>query len=222
VIGVDGLSLQFCFTIWVENKRMNDIRNFWNSGPAGKMIILGVGLLVLCCVCTVPLLVFSPGTSILAPVETAVNLPTQVVISTQIILPTNTPVINTPEIINTAELILTDTPQVSTPDTGCAFCNLECPVSQEGIDFCVANPQLVADQPLFEATLRTYCDSKGTDFCKVLVWTDRQYLPSSLPMTEEQLSNEVADYSRNKTTGGECFLLLAAGEVLYQSEGCFS
>lgn len=100
------------------------------------------------------------------------------------------------------------------------FCNLECPANQEGIDFCVANPQLVADQALFEATLKAYCDSRGTDFCKVLVWTDRQYLPSSLPMTDEQLNNEVADYSRNRVTGNECFLLLAAGEVLYQSEEC--
>ena len=126
-----------------------------------------------------------------------------------------------PAISNTPELILTETPQVSTPDTGCVFCNLECPASQEGIDFCEADPQLVADQALFEATLKTYCDSKGADFCKVLVWTDRQYLPSSLPMTDVQLNNEVADYSRNKVTGSECFIWLSAGGVIYQSEGCF-
>lgn len=196
---------------------MNDLKKFWNSGPLAKIIIAGVGLLVLCCVFGVPILIWSSQTSTIAPIQTALSPTTQVEIPTGIILPTNTP-----GIINTAELILTETPQLSTPDTGCAFCNLECPVSQEGIDLCIVNLQLVADQPLFEATLRTYCDSKGTDFCKVLVWTDRQYLPSSLPMTEEQLSNEVADYSRNKTTGGECFLLLAAGEVIYQSVGCFS
>ena len=182
---------------------MNDIRNFWNSGPAGKMMITGVGLLVLCCVCIVPLLIFSPGTLILAPVETAFSPATQVEIPTQIILPTNTP-----EIVNTAELILTETPQLSTPDTGCVFCNLECPASQEGIDFCVADPQLVADLALFEATLKAYCDSKGADFCKVLVWTDRQYVPSSLPMrtwapsltditVEAVATNPIAAPSRN-------------------------
>ena len=193
---------------------MNDLRNFWNSGPAGKMMIAGVGLLVLCCLCTVPILIFSPGTGILAPVETAFSPATPVQLLTQIILPTNTQEITTPE------FILTETPQINTPDTGCVFCKLECPSIQEGIDFCVADPQLVADQALFEATLEDYCDSKGGEVCKVLVWTDRQYVPSSLPMTEEQLNNEVADYSRNTSTGSECFLLLSAGSVVFQSEGC--
>jgi hypothetical protein len=192
---------------------MNDLRNLWNSGAAGKLLITVVGLLVLCCVCTVPLLVFNPGRSILGPVETAVNP------STQIILPTNTPVIHTPEVINTAELILTDTPLVNTPDTGCAFCNMECPASQEGIDFCVVDPQLISDQALFEATLRDYCDSRGSGVCKVLVWTDRQSVPATLPMTEQQLNSQVADFSR--TNGRDCFIMLEAGQVIFQSEGCF-
>jgi hypothetical protein len=195
---------------------MKNIRNFWNSGLTGKIIIAGAGLLVLCCLCSIPILIFSPGTSLFAPVTTAPAFATQVEIPTQVVLPTNTP-----EISNTPELILTSTSQGSTPDTGCVFCNLECPASQEGIDFCVADPQLVADLGLFEATLKVYCDSKGADFCKVLVWTDRQFLPSSLPMTDVQLNNEVADYSLNRVTGNACFILLSAGGVIYQSEGCF-
>ena len=195
---------------------MNSIKNFWNSSLAGKLTIAGVGLLLLCCVCSIPIVILSPRTLFLAPIETAFPRATQVQIPTEIILPTNIP-----EIINTPELILKETPQVSTPDTGCVFCNLECPASQEGIDFCIADPQLVADQALFEATLKAYCDSKSGDFCKVLVWTNGQYVPSSLPMTDEQLNNEVADYSRNKVTGNDCFILLSAGGVIYQSEGCF-
>lgn len=182
----------------------------------GKITIAGAGLLVLCCLCSVPILILSSGTSLLAPIGTAPAVVTQVEIPTQIILPTNTP-----EITNTPELILTETPQVSTPDSGCVFCNLECPASQEGIDFCVADPRLVADQALLEATLKTYCDSRSADFCKVLVWTDRQYLPSALPMTDVQLNNQVADYSRDKVNGRECFILLSGGGVIYQSEGCF-
>ena len=198
---------------------MNSIKNFWNSGLTGKITIAGVGLLLLCCLCSIPIVIFSPQTSLFPPTETAptLALATQVEIPTEVILPTNTP-----EIINTPELILTETPQGSTPDTGCVFCNLECPAGQEGIDFCVADPQLVADQALFEATLKAYCDSKAGDFCKVLVWTDRQYVPSSLPLTDQQLNNEVADYSRNKVTGKECLILLSAGQVIFQSEGCFS
>ena len=195
---------------------MNSITSFWNSGPTGKIIIVGAGMLVLCCLCSIPILIFSPSTSLFAPVTTAPAFATQVEIPTQVVLPTNTP-----EISNTPELILTATPQGSTPDTGCVFCNLECPASQEGIDFCVADRQLVADLALFEATLKAYCDSKGADFCKVLVWTDRQHLPSSLPMTDVQINNEVADYSLNRVTGNACFILLSAGGVIYQSEGCF-
>jgi hypothetical protein len=196
---------------------MNSIKSFWNSGLTGKIMIAGVGLLILCCVCTVPILLFSPQTSLFTPIPTAPAFATQVEIPTQIILPTNTPAP-----INTPELILTETPQVSTPDSAnCAFCNLQCPASQEGIDFCLVDPLLAADQALFEATLKTYCYSKGGDFCKVLVWTDGQYLPSSLPMTDVQLNNEVADYSLNRATGKECFILLSAGGVIFQSEGCF-
>ena len=73
-------------------------------------------------------------------------------------------------------------------------------------------------QPLFETTLKAHCDSKGGDFCKVLVWTDRQYVPSSLPMTDVQLNNEVADYSLNRVTGNACFILLSAGGVIFQTE----
>jgi len=197
---------------------MNSIKNFWNSSLTGKITIAGAGLLVLCCLCSIPILLLSPQTSLFTPIQTVPAFATQVEIPTQIILPTNTPALN-----STPELILTETPQVSTPDTAsCVFCNLECPASQEGIDFCIVDPQLVADQSLFEATLKSYCDSKGGDFCKVLVWTDRQYVPSSLPLTDVQLNNEVADYSRNNITGSECFILLSAGGVIYQSEGCFS
>src|SRR5688500_1682279 len=197
---------------------MNSIKNFWNSGLTGKITIAGTGLLVLCCLCSIPILLLSPQTSLFTPIQTVPAFATQVEIPTQIILPTNTPTLN-----STPELILTETPQVSTPDTAsCVFCNLECPTSQEGIDFCIADPQLVADQALFEATLKAYCDSKGGDFCKVLVWTDRQYVPSSLPMTDVQLINEVADYSQDRVTGNACFILLSAGEVIFQSEGCFS
>jgi hypothetical protein len=209
----------FALQFGPENKPMNSIKNFWNSGLTGKITVIGAGLLLLCCVCSIPILILSPATSFLAPIATvpAPAFATQVEIPTEIILPSNTPEI----ISNTPELSLTETPQASTPDTGCAFCNLECPASQEGVDFCVADPQLVADQALFEATLKAYCDSKGGDFCKVLVWTDRQYIPSSLPLTDGQLNNEVADYSLNLVTGSDCFILLSAGAVIYQSEACF-
>lgn len=193
---------------------MNSIKKFWNSGIAGKVVIASVGLLVLCCVCSIPIAIFNPSTPT-PPTTEIVSSPTQVEIPTETISP-----INTLEPTNTSEPIMTETLQQSTSEVACTFCNLECPASQGGSDFCLADPKLVADQTLFEETLKTYCDFKGGDFCEVLVWTDVQYVPSSFPMTDDQLNNEVADYTRNKNTGYDCFTLLSVGNVVYQSEGC--
>lgn len=187
---------------------MNSIKNFWNSGIVGKVVIGGVGLLVICCVCSIPIAIMSPSTPTPATTEKVSNA-TQVEIPTEIIQSTNMP-----------EPIMTETLQQSTPAVACIFCNLECPASQGGSDFCLADPKLVADQTLFEETLKTYCDFKGGDFCEVLVWIDMQYVPSSFPMTDEQLNNEVADYTRNKNTDYDCFILFSAGQVVYQSDGC--
>ncbi len=71
---------------------MNRIKSFWNSGIAGKVVIAGVSLLVLCCVCIIPIAIFSPETSTTAPTETAPGTPaTQAEVSTEIVLPTNPP-----------------------------------------------------------------------------------------------------------------------------------
>jgi len=41
---------------------MNSIRNFWKSSLVGKVVIGGVGLLVLCCLCSIPIAIMSPST----------------------------------------------------------------------------------------------------------------------------------------------------------------
>src|SRR6266540_3213771 len=75
---------------------------------------------------------------------------------------------------------------------------LECPSSQGEVDFCIIEQRLVADPILLEKIVQAYCDNKGGAFCKVLMWTDLNYLPSSLPMSDEAVNYEVADYNRNK------------------------
>jgi hypothetical protein len=117
-------------------------------------------------------------------------------------------------------IAIPETLQEPTSDNVCVFCNLECPGGQGEFDFCIADPELVAYLPLFEKTVKTYCDDKGGDFCKVLVWTDLNYLPSSLPMSDEAVNNQVADYNRNKITGNDCLKLLSRGSVTYSSSGC--
>ena len=99
--------------------------------------------------------------------------------------------------------------------------NLECPASQGGLHFfCVADPELVSDRSLLETTLKQFCDTNGGDFCEVLVWTDQNYVPTSLPMSDEALNNEVADYTRNKNTGYDCLSLLSQGNVIFSTGDC--
>lgn len=108
----------------------------------------------------------------------------------------------------------------SGPDGSCETCTLECPGTQDGTNFCIANPALVADPALFEKTLIEFCDSRGTTFCQMLVWTDPGYVPSAFPVSDLQESKEVADYIQNEATGYECLRLMTAGAVTYSSEGC--
>ncbi len=71
---------------------MNRIKNFWNSGIAGKVVIAGASLLLLCFVCSIPIAIFSPATSTAVPTGVAPGAPaTQTESPTEIILPTSAP-----------------------------------------------------------------------------------------------------------------------------------
>jgi len=102
----------------------------------------------------------------------------------------------------------------------CEGCNFECPNRQGEFEFCLVDPELLSDKNLLESTVHEYCNTKGTGFCKFLIWTDLTYLPESLPITDQQLNNQVADYTRNITTGNDCLKLLSEGSVIYSSNGC--
>lgn len=119
------------------------------------------------------------------------------------------------------EKILTIDTSSEMADRGpCEFCNFECPEKQGEFEFCIADPELVVDTNLLESTVDEYCNTKGTGFCKLLIWTDINYLPTSLPMTDLQVGNQMADYTRNITTGNDCLKLLSSGSVIYSSNGC--
>jgi hypothetical protein len=105
-------------------------------------------------------------------------------------------------------------------ESPCEACNFECPEKQGEFEFCIVDPNLVSDKNLLESTVHEYCNTKGTGFCKFLIWTDRTYLPNTLPMTDEQYDHQVADYTKNTTTGNDCLKLLSRGSVIYSSSGC--
>jgi hypothetical protein len=82
------------------------------------------------------------------------------------------------------------------------------------------DPQLVNNKNQFEGVVKEYCKATGGNFCKMLFWTDLTYLPDTLPMSDTQLNNQVADYTKNSTTGNDCLKLLSAGNVIYRSSDC--
>lgn len=108
-----------------------------------------------------------------------------------------------------------------TPVSGpCTSCNFECPNKQGEFEFCIADPQLMNDKSQFEGIVKEYCQARGGNFCKILVWTDITFLPDSLPISDIQSNNQVADYTKNTTTGIDCLRLLSNGSVIYNSSGC--
>lgn len=102
----------------------------------------------------------------------------------------------------------------------CEGCNFECPEKQGAYEFCIVDPELLSDRNLLESTVHEYCKTEGTGFCKFLIWDDLTYLPTSLPITDLQANNQVAEYTRNITTGNDCLKLLSQGSVIYSSSGC--
>ncbi len=180
-------------------------KTFRSKGCIGKIFFGGISLFALCFLCSVYIGLTSPKTS----TPSTRNFVTQTAKPGESLQPT------TP-----SDVAVTEAFNLSTPSDVCVYCNMECPTSQGGAYFCLADSQLVADQVLFEETLRTHCDFQVGDFCEVLVWTDAIYVPSSFPMTDEQVNNQVADYTRNKNTGYDCFTLFSAGQIIYQSDGC--
>ncbi len=203
---------------------MQRINHLWKSGAGGKLIIIAGSLFTFCllCVCVAIILPPSPTPAVPTAAANAVEtyiagtanalayLNTPTVAPTSTNMPTLTPVPSATE--------LAAVPQETVP---CVYCNLECPRNQGDNYFCIAESQLISDQTLFAKTLRTFCDFKAAyDYCQVLVWTDVNYLPHALPMSEESLYYEVADYSRNSYTGYDCFIIFSQGNEIYRSGVC--
>lgn len=181
-------------------------------GNRNRRLLYGGAALFLILCCCGAFAVWAASNQTTAPTTAPTSVPdlgATVVVSTSTAGPT--------EILSPTDTLL---PAVSPQTNVCVFCNLECPRNQGDSYFCITDPQLAADPSLFEKTLRTFCDTQAGDFCEALVWTDATYLPSSFPMSDESVFYQVADYTRNKNTGYDCFILFSQGNETHRSGQC--
>lgn len=90
------------------------------------------------------------------------------------------------------------------------------------VDFYVAGEKLTNDPALLEARLRKACASKATNFCQIMVWADTASVPRALPMSDNELRAQIAQYNLNERTGYDCFRLLRDGKSVDESmsPGC--
>jgi hypothetical protein len=94
-----------------------------------------------------------------------------------------------------ATLAPTDVPATAEPTADLL------PVAEQG-EFqmvLLVQPEFSTNREVLLAASKKLCGN--ADFCKLLIWNDVAYIPESLPMTDEQLAKQIADYSRNRNTG---------------------
>jgi hypothetical protein len=94
--------------------------------------------------------------------------------------------------------------------------------SQGQVDFALVSGEASEDPDLMERLSRLHCDQRLPEFCRVMIWKDPAFVPRSLPMSDEQLMAQVAQYNRNRQTAYDCFSLMKKGGMVdsSRSEGC--
>lgn len=75
--------------------------------------------------------------------------------------------------------------------------------------FVLVESQYIGDIAKLREFSKFICEDKAV--CFAMFWDKKYYLPETVPMTNQQLSNQVAHYSRNTNTGHEQFLLCPNG-----------
>jgi hypothetical protein len=86
--------------------------------------------------------------------------------------------------------------------------------SQGQVHFAFAGSKIAENPAELAKGMRHLCDQTRQDWCRIMVWSKDAALPSALPLTVAQLQRQVAQYSRNRATGHDCFYLLAAGRMV--------
>jgi hypothetical protein len=76
--------------------------------------------------------------------------------------------------------------------------------SQGQIQFVLVPKSGRAEINVYEDARAALCE--GRRFCYLLFWSDKRFVPQSLPMTDTQASHMTAKYTRNPDTGVDVFL----------------
>jgi hypothetical protein len=90
------------------------------------------------------------------------------------------------------------------------------------MDFVVASKGLSEDRTSLEQRMRNFCNIErpGPAWCQVMIWLRRSVVPKKLPMSTKQLNAQFAVYTRNPSTGYDCFMLLRRGDEYWHSGKC--
>ncbi len=116
------------------------------------------------------------------------------------------------------------TPSVSTTPTSDPLYSFNC-IRESGMnDLCLAGEGLVANRQLLEDAARGFCEDKPFEknqgYCFVLIWKDLNRIPQALPMTDEELAAQIAQYNKNPSNGYDCFQTYENEKTIYSSSGC--
>ncbi len=83
-------------------------------------------------------------------------------------------------------------------------------IARQGIDnMIVIDPKYSTDKQVLLAVSQQICN--GQDICAVLFWDDESKAATSMPMTDQQVNDQIAQYNINKNTGLDRLLLCNQG-----------
>lgn len=57
---------------------------------------------------------------------------------------------------------------------------------------------------MYDEAIANLC--RSDEYCTILFWSQRRYVPTEMPMTDTQANHEVANYFNNPRNGASGFL----------------
>jgi len=70
--------------------------------------------------------------------------------------------------------------------------------------FVLVNPHHSRDRQMYDDAIEEVCHSD--EYCTVIFWSQKHFIPATMPMSEAQADHEVASYWNNPSSGASEFL----------------